>query len=357
MTQKEHFYFIDLLRALAIAMVVLSHSCSPLVWQVEDAPFGSWIILVFINSFIRSGVPLFVLITGALSLKPEPVVDWRAYFKKRVMLVFLPTLVWSVIYLTWNTHAGVEPEFSKYVLLDLLAMPAARHLWFMYMFLGLVLVTPLVRVFLVSATRRDVWYAVGLFVGSTTLVIAVKEFLKINISEWFYLPFGYWGYFLMGYALNQIPASRLRKGPLGFSVVFLTCLTATGTILLSFRDDWHFNNFFNDNLGPFTTATSAVAFLFFKSLDVRGFFERFQRLGQALTSIAHHSFGIYLAHALVIQFLAWGYLGAKISWKTIHSLVGVPLTAGLTLVLSWGLCLLLSRHPLLNSLFLGRPRR
>ena len=143
---SEMNYNIACIRAFAILMVVLNHVCN---WcQFYNANFE---IRTIYMSLATIGVPLFVMVSGALLLKKtdEPV---NKFFKKRVRKILIPFLVWSYVYLLWQKIIPLQPwqrtyapEQVSFNPINLLKTPAYPHLWFMYMLIALYIAIPILR--------------------------------------------------------------------------------------------------------------------------------------------------------------------------------------------------------------------
>ena len=86
---------LDYARAFAIVCIFFIHSMEPLFTAAEGGNWGLQVEKNLLDSLVRTGVALFLGISGALLLgKQEPL---RVFFKKRVRRLFLPFLFWSVV--------------------------------------------------------------------------------------------------------------------------------------------------------------------------------------------------------------------------------------------------------------------
>ena len=91
--------WLDVVRALGAFLVVLAH--------VEYAGTGKNTVTDFYFVLTRAAVPLFFMASGFLLLsKNETYLD---FFKKRALKVFVPFLIWSVIYLVWQGESLDQP--------------------------------------------------------------------------------------------------------------------------------------------------------------------------------------------------------------------------------------------------------
>jgi surface polysaccharide O-acyltransferase-like enzyme len=104
------------------------------------------------------------MVSGYLLLrKEEPYGD---FFRKRALKVFVPFLVWSVIYLLWKGEGFNQPFSIKIVvsyILKIVRGPRENHLWFFYALIGLYLFTPILRVFVAKASLCNLYYFCELF--------------------------------------------------------------------------------------------------------------------------------------------------------------------------------------------------
>lgn len=142
--ESTHFYWIDLIRVVAVFQVVLVH-LSYVIFFKEDLLSPNWIAANFYDSFSRMGVPLFFMVSGYLLLgKSEPVAD---FFRKRLVKVGIPTLFWSVAYLLWSVEAyrngTMKPLAVALSMLKTMYLGDVEiHLWFLYILIGIYLVAP-----------------------------------------------------------------------------------------------------------------------------------------------------------------------------------------------------------------------
>ena len=86
----------DIIRVIAILFVVCIHSMEAIDKYAYQNPDSiEFVIANLLNSAIHTGVPLFVMLSGALLLDKDESI--RTFFCKRVKRVLLPFIVWSVI--------------------------------------------------------------------------------------------------------------------------------------------------------------------------------------------------------------------------------------------------------------------
>lgn len=68
--KKKRIFYLDQIRALAIVLVVLNHTCSMFIKSQDIGTIG-WLFPTICQGINILGVPLFLMISGALLLNRE----------------------------------------------------------------------------------------------------------------------------------------------------------------------------------------------------------------------------------------------------------------------------------------------
>lgn len=119
--ENEKNQQIQVLRGIAIIAVVMIHTC----------PLG--LSQVYFRPFINFSVALFFFLSGYLTKWDNN--DWPSLMRRRVKRVLIPYVIWTVIYSI--------PNISPYkVTLNLLTARGAMQLYFIFVYIQLVLLTP-----------------------------------------------------------------------------------------------------------------------------------------------------------------------------------------------------------------------
>jgi len=342
--ESSHFYWIDLVRVVAVFQVVLVH-LSYVIFFKEDVLSPNWIAANFYDSLSRMGVPLFFMVSGYLLLgKNEPMGN---FFRKRFVKVGIPTLFWSVAYLLWSVEAYRNGTMNPiHIVLSMLkAMylgDVEIHLWFLYILIGIYLVVPILRVFVSAASRRDLTYFVVIWFVATPLLEVANRLTGFPTALDIPVVSGYVGYFMLGYLLADI--SLARRGRI---LSVLGCIIAVAAIF--FGTNWLSVNagpidaYFYSYFSPPTVVASVCGFFLLKDLG--------QNLGKAgglVRTIASTSFGIFLIHIFVIQLLRNGDLGFRLfSWMA-PSVYMIPLTGLAVFFISFAIVFILQKIPIVK---------
>jgi len=114
---SDRLYWADLLRVFAICLVVILHTASPLlyIWTKKTRPI-EWHIGNIIDSAVRSGVPLFIMLSGALLLGKEESIGTLLIF----MISFVVTALGT--YALSEKAGGFVEYFYAYSSLNVIAM-------------------------------------------------------------------------------------------------------------------------------------------------------------------------------------------------------------------------------------------
>lgn len=139
---NDRIEWIDHLRFIAIVGVVIIHS------QGASTEFrhGSenWWIFNVIDSLAHFSVPIFVMLSGTLLLRQD--LPLFSFLKKRFIRILFPFLFWSLVLFVGNIILGrplsTNSVFSSFFY-DLLTNRINGVYWFIYMLIGLYLITPI----------------------------------------------------------------------------------------------------------------------------------------------------------------------------------------------------------------------
>jgi surface polysaccharide O-acyltransferase-like enzyme len=217
---------VDTIRVIAIVGVILIHASSDLTTNFMRFGLLRWWMVDIYQSFGLMGVPLFLMLSGALLLniskKDE---DLVYFFKKRFTRIGLPFIFWSIIYFIWMFWVENRPFTLSFVVSGVLEGPHFV-LWYLYMLVGLYLVTPVLRVMVAHFSGRLFKYFLCVwFIGTTIPAIVVllssgQYHLSVNL---FTIPF-HVGYFVAGAYLVNVSVRRWVLGVLTFLGFTLTVI-------------------------------------------------------------------------------------------------------------------------------------
>src|SRR4030067_3277008 len=106
------------------------------------------------------------MVSGYLLLPREE--DTWTFLRKRAWKILIPFLVWSVVYDVYVNQAlantGLTLEALLRMFVRILRGPRAPHLWYLYALIALYLFSPILRLFISKASRRDVVYYITIWI-------------------------------------------------------------------------------------------------------------------------------------------------------------------------------------------------
>lgn len=338
----ERLLHLDILRAIAILEVVMLHTAAPILYRYAEIKHGFWGIGNFVDSSVRSCVPLFVMLSGALVLNPDKDESIGVFLTKRFKKILVPLLIWSIIYYLWDGYNTPRHLSIKDFLLKFATDGIFYHFWFMYMLAGLYIAAPIFKIFLKSARKNELEYLLSIWVVFTVLTTSLKYLFGFETALRVEPVAGYIGYFLLGYYLEKYQP----RAEFSFLILllFLSMLvTFYGTYVYT-RRMGSFNDIFYTYIS-FNVAVMAVTkFLIIKKIKWRTVF-RDLKIFRVVMALSSASFGIYLIHALVLVELS-DQLG--INGLYINPFLGIPLTVIATVVISFMIISILKKIPFLK---------
>lgn len=341
--------YLDMLRCLAIFAVVLMHCAMPLLGRVDDRA-ALWAGLAYAALCIFC-VPLLLMISGALILGDTRPMDTRTFYRRRLSKIVIPLLVWSAVYyglncLTEGSTVNVV-SFLKRTLAGLWAGP----LWFLYMMAGVYLMVPFLKPAFADPRAGRTWAFVAVLFGLQTLNFLVKFLWSQELNRFLtraVFPY-YFGYFVLGYALNATPVRVPGgKATLLAGVILPAACMAVGEYQAHFSESLVPNLFFNYQ-GPLTAIMAGSVFLLFKG--------RAATLGKPwaglLRTVSGLTYGVFLTHIAVLMLLTgtipWVFApGHGLDVDTLGPWAGPLLTAVNVFVLSALLTYVLRRLPFIR---------
>lgn len=289
---------IDIIRIFAFVFIVFLHTLNRQFGV--DVWMGGYAI-------ISIGVNLFIMISGYLMLdKTEEAI---VFFKKRILNILPLFLVFNIIYIYFGKIPIMPVLKGKTI--------SASHFWYIYMILGLYLLTPWLQKVLKYA-EKETLFVVFLWFLCNILNPYLRYF---NLAE---IPFsnfpltGFIGYYILGYFVKKYDNKVKRASfiliiviyALGFLLSFLSTkyvLAVTGKRVSDFFD--------KNSLGTFIMTLSF--FVFWCKFN-------FSKRDRIIKIVADSTYFAFLVHLIVLHFII------KISDEMIFKSV---MTIGISIIL------------------------
>ena len=233
---KQRALKFDVIRITAICMVLFVHVTVVLVLFYKDATFT---VANLFNGLGRAGVPMFLLLSGALLLDENRPFDAKKFYRTAFLSIVLLLIGWLLFYASWRAFLlpllrgkATDPNLFVTYLLTLKGM--YPHLWYLFMLVGAYLAVPFLRLFVKKENQPYILgfilLSVAVGFGGTTFGVFTRD-ADVTVGAIltkFHLEYatGYIPYLLIGWYLNAFPpkkAIRFVLYGLGLAAV-LTCI-------------------------------------------------------------------------------------------------------------------------------------
>jgi surface polysaccharide O-acyltransferase-like enzyme len=311
---------------------------------IQPGHHFDWMVANFFEALTRWAVPVFVMISGALLLPDDRIISFRAFMKKRVSKVFIPFVGWSILFYLYGAYVGSFPFSLKTWVKLFITNGISYHLWFLYMIVGIYLITPLLQVFVKHASRQHIQYFLFLWFYASVLTRLSDFFIKVHLSiELFYVT-DYVGYFLLGYYLSKYEIPKNLRIWSYYGMIVGSIGTFLGTYYYSVRGNGHLNEFWYSYFSPNVLLCSVGLFIWFRY----HFKESNLKLPFLFRGINQASLGVYILHYWLMNNFLWKVYPHVLTH--FHPIIALPIDIVLTLVLSVLLTLVLKMIPIVNKL-------
>ena len=290
---------IDIIRIIALTFIVMLHTLN------RQYGLDIWMAGY---SVISIGVNLFIMISGYLLL--DKVETTKDFFKKRLMGIIPLFIAFNIIYILMYKFSLIKNNGKSL---------SAPHFWYIYMILGLYLLTPWLRKVLKYA-EKETFFVIILWFLYNILNPYLNFFHLKGIPASNFPIVGFFGYYLIGYYLKKYK-EKVSKIPIfytfgiyffGFFISFFSTkyiLNTTGKQI---------SNFFDKNsLGTFFMTISFFVFwLKFK----------FKERKKSIKTISDATYFAYLVHLIVLDYVI--RISDEMIFKSIATIV-ISLLSGI----------------------------
>lgn len=338
---------VDLIRTVAITLAILLHAATEpheIVDIMSREEILRWLASNFYNSIARPAIPLFLMLTGALLLQPskthEPL---KVFFKKRWHRIGLPFIFWGAAYFAWRFFVNGETLNGTSILQGILTGPYT-HFWYLYLLVGLYILTPILRIVVNYSGKRLLRYLLVVWFVGTAIIPLISLFGEYTLNANVFLLTGWIGYYVLGAYLSSV---RWRTSILRLLLIMGYLLTFIGSYLIVAIIGEGQSQFFYNSFS-FTVIIASVALFQLLSVVPIKSIAGFPLASRLVQEISRNTLPIYLFHVMIMETLQRGYLGFKISLTTMDPFVEIPLITLVTLFISLGIIIPLKKIPYLD---------
>lgn len=310
--QDGQIEYIDIIRIFSMLSVVFLHTAAGSLRG--NIGSGVWHLSNVFTTVMGTSVPLFFIISGALTLHSPKTLSIEYVWKKRLVKMIVPFLIWSLVAIAYFEviNLGNSGSFRWDIVIKKLKNAPSEattvHLWFMYVLIPLYVLAPLLKKMLDALTRDLVKYLLFLWLVFSSIIPTLISLIParfqplLTLNQAYNLNFmsGYMGYFIAGYFLVA-EGKRLSKKLLAGIIFIDTLIISFGTwIKTSQANDY--SEVFKGYSHIFTLVLSVALFLLIREIF------RDRRLSRTASGIVKFlsqiSFGVYLMHNLIVDFVS-----------------------------------------------------
>jgi len=265
---------IDILRIFAFVFIVMLHTL--------NRQYG---LTVWMSGYavISIGVNLFIMISGYLLLDRTETV--KEFFRKRFFSILPLFIIFNIIYIYFYNHSFIT-----------IKKISAPHFWYIYMILGLYLLTPWLRKVLQYAEKETFYVVVLWFLCN--VFNPYMQFFRFPKIPFSHFPItGFIGYYILGYYLKKY-RYKLEKIPficvIGVYITgFLISVLSTKYVLVTTGN--RISDFFDKNsLGTFFMNVSF--FIFWIKFN-------FKNRNKIIRMISDSTYFAYLIHIIILHYV------------------------------------------------------
>ncbi len=325
----RRIYAYDMIRIYACLAVVMIHVSAIYVKMDESSTY--FLVGNIFNSISRCGVPLFLMLSGSLMLNENKT--------KTIKQMVQISLEMGVILLFWSTIYAIVYKLvltkMKVTLVSLMKtiLFAHYHMWYLYVIIGLYLITPILRLFVKKENKSTITYLLGLSILFTFVLPLINhEFQKVveSISLvrlgkkiHFEMIGTYLTYYILGYYLTNFDLkANIKK-----LIYLLGSSSLIYTIVMTQINKNY--DFYYDNSLITILLTSVMIFIFIYELFKNKTFT--PKVEKIIIILSQLTFSVYLIHVLVLYYVdEW----ITISNPWIELIVIYILTVSLSFVIS-----------------------
>lgn len=286
------------------------------------------------DSLARPSVPLFVMASGFLLLSPEKTDEpLSIFFKKRLSRLALPFIFWGATYFAWRFLVNDE-AFAYGSIIQGFNTGPYYHFWFLYMLIGLYLITPILRVVVANSQRKILKYFLAVWFLGTAVIPLLNLQPSLSLDSNLFVFVGWIGYFLLGAFLKSVKIKTLIFCTL-LSIGWLLTMVATYFITASVGGLSSY--FFYDYLSVNVIMASVGLFMLLYRIPRRQLENISSRAKWLIHKIGQNTLPIFMLHVIILESFQRGFFGFKISVTTINPAVEIPLITGVTLFVCLGI--------------------
>lgn len=250
------------------------------------------------------------MITGATLIDYRERYDTKTFFKKRLLKVIIPLIIWSIIYFIINFFKGkfsINDLSFKFVFEYFFLVKTNPIFWFFVVIIGIYLAIPVISLIPQETRRKAFLYIIIITFVFNQFLPYLLYHLNLNYNYDLKFPLTYSGwisFIFIGYYIDKyeiVKKHRVIIYVLGI-IGFLTMVVPT--IFISYHKN-ESCSWFDEYYDAPCVLYSASVFLFFKSKINNN--QIVTKIMPFFNFVAPTTLGIYVLHIAIRDFLRYFY--------------------------------------------------
>ena len=316
-SSKKRIFYLDIARCIAIISITMNHAVNR-SFEVESGTLAEYLAIpvwlsavkAVIMAFSRLGVPLFLMISGALLLPRDYSGDGlKRFIKHNWLQLVITTEIWYAI-MFWYRMFIYSAEFTKWTMAEKLFQfvktlffinpVTMANMWYMPMIICVYLMIPVLSVALKKLRPQYFLLPMGIVVLGRMILpdmeaaigaLGINRTMSLALSQANIFSM-YAVYILLGYFIAELDVFKKLK------TYTVSILAACAFVCYSGFQFWIFTRDYDYVVGVGYTS-------FFPMISSVLLFELLRRSKErehrAATRLAEISFGIYFIHICIME--------------------------------------------------------
>ena len=323
--------YIDMLKVVAIIAVISLHAFG--IGKDIDVLH---LEIVHFGVLVKFGVPLFLMVTGALTLNKE--INLKIFFQKKIIRIIYPLIFFLIIAIVTNVYSNPLESY-----------------WYCWMIISTYFAMPILNKIIYNSSFDELNYWIILILFTSTLYTVLNNFtIRTHLDFNFFIgPVAYLilGYYLSNKEFNLNSNIIIYLSVLGFVLstiykyYFGYALFLNYPFMISYLD-----------VSIIQVIQTVSVFLFIKYVyeSTSGIFIKLRRLfennhiNKCVESISRSTYGIYLLHIILFRAYIFPYC-QNIPMTGTQAVIAIILTSVLLLLSSWAIIVILGKIPILKK--------
>ena len=281
------------LRAFACMAVIMIHVIDGWTETANIQLTGNRFVVdeILFQPLIRWAVPVFIMISGCLLLDPKKDITIKKVINyiKRIVYI-LVTFVFAYCIIESILLYGISNLWKVLYMsiFNLFQGKSWAAMWYIYLLIGLYIITPLLRHFVKDASKEEMKFMISGLMIFSVVIPTINSIFNIKITTFYLEEFKYLLLYLLGYAIanNYFDEKKIFiYGAVGL-IGYLFCSAL--------------NILVGDQGGMFIILISASVFCFFANKHYK------IKNNKMIEIISNDSFGIYIIHIFWLNILNKG---------------------------------------------------